>query len=204
MKQIRKLIHRLIHPHTHESPSYTAGHASVMAPGFRVNMRVNRSADRVQIGKESVMACSIVLERETGTVTIGDRTYIGASLLVCAEKIGIGSDVLIAWGCTIVDHDSHSLDWRNRADDVRLWREGFIQGGLDRAAAIKNWDVVKCSPVVIQDKVWIGFNSILLKGITVGEGAVIAAGSVVTKDVPAWTVVAGNPARVVKEIERVE
>lgn len=56
------------------------------------------------------------------------------------------------------------------------------------------------APVKISDKVWIGFNSIILKGVTIGEGAVVGAGSVVTKDVPAWTVVAGNPARIIREI----
>jgi acetyltransferase-like isoleucine patch superfamily enzyme len=56
------------------------------------------------------------------------------------------------------------------------------------------------SPVVIEDKVWIGFNVIILKGVRVGEGAVVAAGSVVTKDVPPYCVVAGNPAHVVKEL----
>ncbi len=56
------------------------------------------------------------------------------------------------------------------------------------------------SPVHVGDKSWIGFNSIVLKGVTIGEGAVVGAGSVVTKDVSAWTVVAGNPARVIREI----
>ena len=53
---------------------------------------------------------------------------------------------------------------------------------------------------MICDKSWIGFNSILLKGITIGEGAIIGAGSVVTKDVPPWTIVAGNPAQIIREI----
>jgi acetyltransferase-like isoleucine patch superfamily enzyme len=54
--------------------------------------------------------------------------------------------------------------------------------------------------VKIEDKAWIGFNASILKGVTIGEGVVVAAGSVVTKSVPAWTVVAGNPARVTREI----
>jgi galactoside O-acetyltransferase len=55
-------------------------------------------------------------------------------------------------------------------------------------------------PVKIEDKVWIGFNSIILKGVTVGEGAIVGAGSVVTKDVPPYTIVAGNPARIIREL----
>jgi len=65
----------------------------------------------------------------------------------------------------------------------------------------KNWQVVPMAPIHISDKVWIGFNVIILKGVNIGEGAIIAAGSVVTKDVPAWTLVGGNPARVIKQLE---
>lgn len=54
---------------------------------------------------------------------------------------------------------------------------------------------------ICSNKVWIGFNAIILKGVTIGEGAIVAAGAVVTKDVPAWTVVAGNPAVVVKKLK---
>lgn len=60
----------------------------------------------------------------------------------------------------------------------------------------KDWSTVKTKPIIIKDKVWIGFNVIILKGVTVGEGAII--GAVVTKDVPAYTVVVGNLAKVIK------
>jgi len=94
---------------------------------------------------------------------------------------------LIAWGVTIVDHNSHSLYWEQRKDDVRDW-----------SAGIKYWDNVGNAPVIIKDKVWIGFNVSILKGVTIGEGAVIGACAVVTKDIPPFTLVAGNPAAVVR------
>ncbi len=170
-------------------------------PEFRTEIRGNISPERVRIGQDSLLGCTIILEREKGNVVIGSNTYIGASTIICAENVTIGSDTLIAWGVTIVDHDSHSTDWKNRREDVRQWHAGYLQGDLTKAANLKNWDVVQKKPVIIGDKVWIGFNVIILKGVTIGEGAVVAAGSVVTKNIAAWTVVGGNPAKVIKELE---
>lgn len=166
-----------------------------------IEIRGGSRKGRVHIGEKSLVHCGITLERERGIVTIGSNSFIGAGTrIACAERIEIGSDVLISWGCTIVDHDSHSLVWRERMEDVRQWREGMQRRGKIGAASLKKWDVVPMAPVCIRDKAWLGFNVIILKGITVGEGAVVAAGSVVTKDVPAWTLVAGNPARIIREL----
>ena len=130
----------------------------------------------------------LVCERENASISIGKRVFMNGSLLA-AQRIDIGDDVLIAWGVTVVDHNSHSISFSQRAEDVVNWRVGK-----------KDWTHVKIAPVKIHSKAWIGFNSIILKGVTIGEGAVVGAASVVTKDVPAWTVVAGNPARVIREI----
>jgi acetyltransferase-like isoleucine patch superfamily enzyme len=148
---------------------------------------------RLRIGCDSNLSCSIVMERPGVVVTIGERTFIGDSSLICASGAHIGDDVLISWGVTIVDHDSHSILFSERANDVVDWGRG-----------VKDWANVKISRVVIGNKVWIGFNAMLLKGVKIGEGAVIGAGSVVTKDVAPWTVVAGNPARVIKNLYKSE
>ncbi|MNN74185.1 putative acetyltransferase [compost metagenome] len=97
----------------------------------------------------------------------------------------------------IYDHDSHSLDYRERQKDINKILD---TRNLNNDIENKNWECVKHAPITIGDNVWIGFQAAILKGVTVGEGAIIAAKAVVTKDVPAWSVVAGNPARVVKEI----
>jgi galactoside O-acetyltransferase len=141
------------------------------------------------IGNSTIVEGSILFDRNGAQVSIGDRTFIGASSIVCAEKIEIGNDVLISWGCTIVDHNSHAIDWASRKNDVTNWAQGK-----------KNWSGVKIKSVKIHDKVWIGLNSIILKGVTIGEGAIVGAGSVVTKDVLPYTIVAGNPARIIREI----
>ena len=95
----------------------------------------------------------------------------------------------MAWGCTIVDHDSHPIRFSDRQNDVSNWYVG-----------VKDWSHVEIEPVVIQDKAWIGLNVVILKGVTIGEGAVVAAASVVTRDVEPWTVVAGNPARPIRQL----
>ena len=65
-----------------------------------------------------------------------------------------------------------------------------------------NWGNVESSPIIIEDDVWIGFKSSILKGVTIGRGAIVAAGSVVTKAVPEYSLVAGNPAVVIRRLER--
>ncbi len=70
-----------------------------------------------------------------------------------------------------------------------------------------HWDTkgnIITSPIVIKDYAWISFGSTVLKGVTIGKGAIVAAGSVVTRDVPDWTVVAGNPAKNIKTLNHVE
>lgn len=142
------------------------------------------------IDEMSIIEGEICFDKENAKVNVGARTFIGASKLICAEHITIGDDVLISWGCTISDHNSHSLLWQERSQDVILWRNGA-----------KDWSNVLCSPVILADKCWIGFNTIILKGVTVGEGAIVGAGSVVTKDVPPYTLVAGNPAKIIRTLK---
>jgi len=76
-----------------------------------------------------------------------------------------------------------------RQHDVTMWIKGQ-----------KDWSQVGMAPVRILNRSWIGARAIILKGVTVGEGGIVAAGSVVTNDVPAWTIVGGNPARVIREL----
>lgn len=141
------------------------------------------------VGNQSRVETRITIERPGACVIVGDRSFIGQGQISCAGRIEVGNDVMIAWGTTIFDHGSHSLRFSLRSGDVVDWLRGE-----------KNWEVVNVGSVKIGDKAWVGFGSILLPGINVGEGSIIGAGSVVTRDVPAWTVVAGNPARVIREL----
>jgi len=152
------------------------------------NINLNRGG-KFSIGKGSILDGSVVTEHPDANIRIGENSYIGGSTLISAIGIDIGDDVLIAWGCTFYDHNSHSVVWAERKHDVKDWYQGK-----------KNWENVKKEKIKVCDKAWIGFNSIIMKGVTIGEGAVVAAGSVVTADVPAWTIVGGNPAKIIREI----
>lgn len=113
---------------------------------------------------------------------VGDGTFIGSSCeFNVARRLQIGRHCLLASGVRVRDWDGHPLDANERRSHKRV--------GGDGAKA-----------VIIGDDVWIGANAMILKGITIGDRAVIAAGAIVTRDVAADTVVGGNPARLVKEL----
>jgi len=144
----------------------------------------------LSIGADSNIEAALVLEQASARISIGSRTHVGGgTLLAAATDIEIGDDVLIAFEALIMDHNSHSVKFRERQHDVRDW----IRGN-------KDWSHVAVAPVKISNKAWIGVRAIVLKGVTIGEGAVVGAGSLVTADVPAWTIVGGNPARVIRPL----
>jgi acetyltransferase-like isoleucine patch superfamily enzyme len=109
------------------------------------------------------------------TIEIGDGTGISGASIVARTAIKIGKRVLIGAGACIWDTDFHPLD-------PELRRQHATRGA-------------KCAAITIEDEVFIGARSLILKGVKIGRGAVIGAGSVVTKDVKAGEIVAGNPAR---------
>jgi len=149
----------------------------------------NARGNSLTVGENSIVHAHISFEEAGGEVRIGNRSFIGRSHLVCYRSLVIGDDVIMSWGITVVDHDSHPINWEARCSDVVDWAKGR-----------KNWKHVAHAPVVVKDKAWIGFNVSVLKGVTIGEGAVIGACSVVTRDIPAYTLAVGNPARVVKSV----
>ncbi len=97
-------------------------------------------------------------------------------MIVCQERIEIGKNTMIAAYCYIVDADH----------------------GFDDANAPIREQGLRVRPVRIGNDVWIGTHSIILRGVTIGDGAIVAANSVINRDVPPYTVVAGVPARVIK------
>jgi acetyltransferase-like isoleucine patch superfamily enzyme len=153
----------------------------------------------IKIEEDSQIFGQISVLRPEAKVSIGQRCQINGCSLVSAIGIKIGNDVMIAGGSVLWDNDSHSIVWEERMNDV-------IQCGIDYRQTPedwtrhKDWTNVKMHPIEIHDKVWIGMNAMILKGVTIGEGAVVGARSVVTHDVPPYTLVAGNPARIIRTI----
>jgi galactoside O-acetyltransferase len=166
-------------------------------PGFGIRSNVV-DPTRVSLGSGGVLAAELVFERPGhGRIRIGDRCHIGGnSKLISIEGIEIGDDVTIAWDCTLYDHDSHPLDWEHRRHDTP--REYTDLSDSGDPIANKDWSRVRSSAIVVERRAWLGFGVTVLKGVRIGEGAVVGAMSVVTRDVPPYTVVAGNPARVVR------
>jgi acetyltransferase-like isoleucine patch superfamily enzyme len=155
------------------------------------NIRGNR--DAIRIGRSTVLAGQLLTFGHGGDIEIGDWCFVGpGSRIWSAASIHIGHRVLISHNVNVHDSDSHPLDAAERhAQYVEIVQRGHPrQAGSIRTAA-----------VVIGDDAWIGFNSTVLKGVSIGPGAIVAAGSVVTGNVPPWSVVAGNPATVVRSLQ---
>ena len=129
-----------------------------------------------------------------GHCSVGDFTLLNGALVMAEERIEIGSHCLISWNVGIADSDFHPLAPAQRIIDSHALAPFF----KDRPPRPE----IRTAPVIIADNVWIGMNAVILKGVTIGENSVVAAGAVVTKSVPANVVVAGNPAVITKQLDR--
>ena len=132
---------------------------------------------KFSIGNYSVVESFACINNAVGDVEIGDYTRIGLHNTIIGP-VKIGSHVNLAQGITVTALNHNFSDAGKRIDE---------QG-------------VSTNPVTIEDDVWIGTNAVILPGITIGTHSVIAAGAVVTKDVPPHSLVAGVPAKVIKQI----
>ena len=171
-------IHRLRLASTALNARFHLRGAAQLGPRVRLEGRphvVTRGTltlgDRVRL--VSTVARLELVTLPGGHLEIGDNVFINyGTSLVAARHVKIGDDCLIGTHVMVMDTDFH------RVED-------------------KAWDTTG-APVIIGDRVWLANRSIVLKGVTIGDDAVVAAGAVVTRDVPARCVVAGSPARVVR------
>ena len=150
------------------------GRGSKIYPSVRMDIPPYRS---FRLGRHSVIESYCCINNAVGDITIGHHTRIGIHNTIIGP-VSIGSHVNLAQGIVVTALNHQFLDASKRIDQ---------QGITTR-------------PVVIGDDVWIGANAVVLPGVTVGSHSVVAAGAVVTKDVPPHTVVGGVPAKVIKNI----
>lgn len=132
---------------------------------------------RFSLGKKSVVESYSCINNAVGDIIIGDHTRIGIHNTIIGP-VTIGSHVNLAQGITVTALNHNYSDTTKRIDE---------QG-------------VSTKPVIIGDDVWIGANAVILPGVTIGSHVVVAAGAVVTKDVPENTIVAGVPAKVIRTV----
>jgi acetyltransferase-like isoleucine patch superfamily enzyme len=154
---------------------------------------INLSNDksRIVVGSNSHIYGQLTIHKLGGKIHIGNDCSLGEnSRIVSLSKITIGDRVMIAHNVNILDNNSHPIDAKDRHID-------FLNNYLHHNIPVD----IASQEVIIEDDVWIGFNSIILKGVRIGRGAIIGAGSIVTKDIAPWTVNVGNPIQSIKTTE---
>lgn len=185
-------VRRLYGAHVDIHPS------SIILPSFRLDLR-HPEPHRVyfKAGADCILGGTFVFESSSGLVTLGDRVFFGSSTAICRSQIRLGSDIFVAWSSYLYDHNSHSLDYKERQKDMARHLSD-IRTGKGSPVFSKDWSQVAAQPIVVGDNSWIGLGCIILKGVTIGTGAIVGAGSVVVRNVESWTVVGGNPASTLK------
>lgn len=158
-------------------------------PESRVNLLEGAKKENVILKDHAEMFATIQAIKN-GIVIMNEWSKIGpGSVIEATNRVEIGKDTAIAAKVTIRDNNSHPLSPAYRRK-MRHTPHGSIERSSTRSVS---------APIIIGENVWIGENARICKGVTIGDNAIIAACSVVTKNVPANAVVAGNPAKIVKE-----
>lgn len=158
-------------------------------PKARLYSRTNPY--NISIGN-NVELGSIIYINKGAKLKIGNYTTIRYSTEISiAKEMIIGDYVIISNNVIIYDNNTHPTDPETR---IEMSMSGFYS---------ELWDTDKSSfaKVVIEDNVWIGQRAIIQKGVTIGKGSIVAQGAVVTKDVPPYSIAAGNPAKIVKYLK---
>jgi acetyltransferase-like isoleucine patch superfamily enzyme len=145
---------------------------------------------QIRLGERTICRGILLCDSGLGSIEIGNLVYIGDDVIISTrERIRIGSRTMVAHGVQIFDNDSHPIDARDRHADYLNLIEGRLRTHF-----------IPSAPVDIGEDCWLGANSIVLKGVTIGDRSVVAAGSVVTADIGDDCVAAGNPARIVSSL----
>jgi acetyltransferase-like isoleucine patch superfamily enzyme len=152
--------------------------------------------DAVRIGRGASIYLGVMFDLgRNARVDIGDFTLMNGARIICDSRISIGDHCLISWNVVLMDAYRLPFDATRRRRELEL----VAARQPHRAEASE-----LSKPISIGRDVWIGFDSCILPGVTIGDGSVIGARSVVTTDVPPFSVAVGNPARVIRQLEPCE
>lgn len=139
----------------------------------------------LKIGNNVTLQSPALSPEQNGYIEIGDYSFISSACIAATSKIIIGEYCYIAGGVTIVDTDFHPLDPATRLIDTIT---------ISTIGDKSRRPIFDSAPVIIEDDVWVGFNATILKGVTIGRGSIVEPGAVISKSVPARSIVSGNPA----------
>lgn len=160
-------------------------------PGGEIQANNHHQANSITVGPGTNIRGQLLTFGHGGRITMGSHCYVGDNAkLWSGVNLRIGNRVMIGHNSSIFDCDTHPL---NAAARHRQYVE-IITNGHPTDIDLRD------EPVTIEDDVWIGCNVVVLKGVRIGQGAIIGAGSIVTRDVPAYVLVAGNPAHPVRAL----
>jgi len=146
------------------------------------------SAKNIKIGAKSRIHGELAVCAK-GTIEMGEYTKIGpGTKILSVNKVVVGDLTAMATNCVVCDNNNHSVNPHDR-EIMRKTPSGSFE---------RSWENSDSAPIIIGRNVWVGANVRICKGVTIGDGSVLAANAVITKDVPANCVAAGNPAKIVK------
>jgi acetyltransferase-like isoleucine patch superfamily enzyme len=153
----------------------------------------SQAADAVRIGRGSSIYLGVMFDVGTlGRVSIGDFTLINGARIICDAEVSIGDYCLISWNTVFMDTRRLPQNAVARRRELEL---------VSTREPRRFETETPAQPIRIDRNVWIGFDACVLPGVTIGEGAVIGARSVVVEDVPPFSVAVGNPARVIRKLD---
>ena len=172
-------------------PNVRAGPDTVITGDLAFKRFHSRQEEALVIGAHCTMDGVHFALGEEGRIEIGDYCYFTNAVLLCELELRIGNYVVIGWNATLADTDFHPIAPAERIADAIACSP--LGKGRRRPP-------VERRPIIIEDDVWIGPNAAILKGVHIGSGAFVEAGSVVTRDVAPRSRIMGNPAQVIGEV----
>ena len=183
----------LFKKHTIKTPNSLKNFA-LIKPTLKIIDKVlvnNKKKNQININSNVTIISAKIFAFHLGKISIGKNCYIGINCQIDAcKEVTIGNYCMISNNVIIQDHNSHPINKLHRRKQL-----------LNLQKCSTNVYESKINKVIIGNDVWIGTDAMILKGVKVGNGSIIAAKAVVTKNVPNNSIVAGNPAKIVKKIE---